>query len=57
MTFSKLKNEFSQIEVYFSIGALRRTSAWNNDFNHRHLYQNPPALAGGRLSRPSDFSV
>ena len=50
MTFLILKNEFSQIRVCFSIRALRRTSALNNDFSRRHLCQNPPALAGGRLS-------
>ena len=49
MTYLILKNEFSQIRVCFSIRALRRTSALNNDFSRRHLCQNPPALAGGRL--------
>ena len=51
MTYLILKNEFSQIRVCFSIRALRRTSALNNDFSRRHLCQNPPALAGGRLSK------
>ena len=50
MTYLILKNEFSQIRVCFSIRALRRTSALNNDFSRRHLCLNPPALAGGRLS-------
>ena len=49
MISSVLKNEFSQNSVCFSIGALRRTSALNTDFSRRHLCQNPPALAGGRL--------
>ena len=51
MTYLILKNEFSQIRVCFSIRALRRTSALNNDFSRRHLCLNPPALAGGRLRR------
>ena len=33
-----------------SIRAFRRTLALNNDFSRGHLCQNPPALAGGRLS-------
>ena len=36
-------------EVCLSLLALRRASALYNDFSRRHLCQNPPALAGGRL--------
>ena len=53
MTFSILKIEFSPSSVCFSIRALRRTLALNTDFSQRHLCPNPPALAGGRLTKDS----
>ncbi len=43
--------------VCFSLGALRRTSALNNDFSRRHLCQNPPALAGGRLRKKGNLNL
>ncbi len=48
-TYSRLKNEFSQIFSVLKYIGFKMTSVLRNDFSLDILCPNPPALAGGRL--------
>jgi len=49
MKFSGLKNKFIQNGIMLKLMDLEHGLSLKNDFSRRHLCQNPPALAGGRL--------
>lgn len=52
MTFSRLKNEFSLNLSMLQLKCFKQDFSLRDDFSRRHLFQNPPALAGGRLNVP-----